>query len=297
MTSPVVGEQLSLSLTISHGKNVAGYEATVKFDPAALRYVDSAIGDYLPGTPFALPPVIGDDRVTLGAMTRDGQAGSKGTLATLRFEVLDVKASSVKLLNFSLVDQFGNRARPRLEDGLVVLPPPLGRDANGDVAIHEVAKVSAALGDGGAAPPDPFAALSTLYARYAASRRSKAARLDRADSALRRGGRFLYRALTVLTPKETTLLPNYPDPFSVETWIPYHLAQSSDVEITIYDTEGRSVRRLAIGRQAAGYYVDREKAAQWDGRGESGVAVGSGGYIYQLRAGDVTMTRRMEVVR
>ena len=80
------------------------------------------------------------------------------------------------------------------------------------------------------------------------------------------------RALAVLTPAETTLLPNYPDPFNNETWIPYHLAQSSDVEITIYDTEGRSVRRLAIGRQATGYYVDREKAAYWDGRGERGEA-------------------------
>ena len=101
----------------------------------------------------------------------------------------------------------------------------------------------------------------------------------------------------MLTPKETTLLPNYPDPFNNETWIPYRLAREAEVEITIYDARGRRVRRLAIGRQAAGYYVDREKAAQWDGRGESGVAVGSGGYIYQLRAGDVTMTRRMEVVR
>ena len=71
----------------------------------------SAIGDYLPGTPFALPPLVGDDRVTLAAMTRDGHAGSKGTLATLRFEVLDVKASNVEAARFQL-DRSARKSRP-----------------------------------------------------------------------------------------------------------------------------------------------------------------------------------------
>ena len=34
-------------------------------------------------------------------------------------------------------------------------------------------------------------------------------------------------------PDNTQLLPNYPNPFNPETWIPYQLANSSDVEIAI----------------------------------------------------------------
>ena len=36
-------------------------------------------------------------------------------------------------------------------------------------------------------------------------------------------------------PEQTTLLPNYPNPFNPETWIPYQLAEPADVALTIYD--------------------------------------------------------------
>ena len=299
VTSPALGRELSLSLDIESKESVAGYQATVSFDSAGLRYIDSAVESYLPSRAFVLPPVVDQNRVTLGALALNGEGRGDGTLATLRFEVLAVKASSVKLLNVSLVDQNANRTYPLLEDGRVVEPPPPVRDVDGDgvVDIRDVAKVSAALEDSRATLSEQFAALSSLDASDVAGRLWRTTGLDGADAAIQRGGRFLHRTLAVLTPKETTLLPNYPDPFSIETWMPYHLAQGAKVEITIYDAEGRSVRRLALGNQAAGYYVDRKKAAHWDGRDESGKPVGSGAYIYQLRAGDVTMTRRMEIVK
>ena len=67
--------------------------------------------------------------------------------------------------------------------------------------------------------------------------------------------------------------------------------------ITIYDTKGTQVRRLAFGNQAAGYYTERGKAAFWDGRNEDGEAVASGIYIYQFRAGDYAASRRMVIVK
>ena len=36
-------------------------------------------------------------------------------------------------------------------------------------------------------------------------------------------------------PSETKLLPNYPNPFNPETWIPYRLAEDAFVTLTIYD--------------------------------------------------------------
>ena len=96
-----------------------------------------------------------------------------------------------------------------------------------------------------------------------------------------------------LAPEETALLPNYPNPFNPETWIPYQLAKDSDVTITIYDTQGVSVCRLPIGFQFAGYYTDRSRAVYWDGRNNVGERVASGMYFYTFTAGDFTATRKM----
>jgi hypothetical protein len=100
-----------------------------------------------------------------------------------------------------------------------------------------------------------------------------------------------------LTPKETTLLPNYPNPFNPETWLPYHLAHAADVQITIYDTKGVVVRRFELGHQPAGIYQDQSRAAYWNGRNATGESVASGVYFYQLRAGDYSALRRMVVVK
>ena len=50
---------------------------------------------------------------------------------------------------------------------------------------------------------------------------------------------LLESVLATRRPDKTHLLPNYPNPFNPETWIPYHLANPSQVEITIYDTGAR----------------------------------------------------------
>ena len=120
---------------------------------------------------------------------------------------------------------------------------------------------------------------------------------DDGSIAFRLGITNLKRLLVAMTPTETALLPNYPNPFNPETWIPYHLAKATDVQITIYDTEGRLVRRLDLGHQPAGYYTARSKAAYWDGRNASGEQVASGVYFYQLRANDYSQMRRLVILK
>ena len=98
-------------------------------------------------------------------------------------------------------------------------------------------------------------------------------------------------------PDNTQLLPNYPNPFNPETWIPYQLANSSDVEIAIYDTRGMLVRTLAVGHQSAGFYMDRIRAAYWDGRNGLGESVASGVYFYQLQTDDISSMRKMVILK
>ena len=94
-------------------------------------------------------------------------------------------------------------------------------------------------------------------------------------------------------PDKTVLLPNYPNPFNPETWIPYQLAVAADVTLTIYDVRGVVVRELALGHQPAGFYQSRGRAAHWDGRNQLGEKVASGLYFYTFTAGDSTKTGKM----
>ena len=96
-------------------------------------------------------------------------------------------------------------------------------------------------------------------------------------------------------PVETALLVNYPNPFNPETWIPYHLGNDADVQISIYDISGGLVRQLDLGYQQAGYYTDRSRAAHWDGRNGGGERVASGVYFFTLAADTFRATRKMLV--
>ena len=98
-------------------------------------------------------------------------------------------------------------------------------------------------------------------------------------------------------PEATALLPNYPNPFNPETWIPYHLSKGTAVMLTIHDVRGVLVRELALGHQAAGVYESRGRAAYWDGRNQLGEPVASGIYFYTLTAGDFTATRKLLIIK
>ena len=115
VASPAVGERLTLSLSIAGGASVAGYEAAVKFDTSALRYVESEIGDYLPAGAFFVRPVVTGNLVKLAATSLADESNGDGTLATITFEARAVKASTLTLSNVLLADSEGTISRPQVE--------------------------------------------------------------------------------------------------------------------------------------------------------------------------------------
>ena len=170
----------------------------------------------------------------------------------------------------------------------------LAADVNGDgvVNILDLVAVAGALANAAAPAADPQA-LAMLKTGDVGLWLTQAGELDLTDVASREGVLFLEQLLAALAPNETALLPNYPNPFNPETWIPYQLAEDTDVTLTIYDSSGRMVRQLRLGHRLAGYYADRGKAAYWDGCNGYGEQVASGMYFYHLSAGDYSATRRM----
>ena len=332
-----IGEQLTVSLNIAGGENVKGYQATVVFDPNALIFFSSANGDYLPDGAFFPAPDVEKNYVTLASAALAGESNGDGVLATITFQVIDTKASGLFLSQVHLVDPDGERLFPYIENGiaedgtvgdstviepvyiaedinedgvvniqdLVLVSSNFGKtgeneaDINGDgvVDIVDLVKVAAALGNTAEAPSVHQQTLAMLTAADVQGWLSQAQHLNFTDLASQRGIRFLEQLLAVLTPQETILLPNYPNPFNPETWIPYQLANPSDVQIVIYDTRGTTIRHLVLGHQPAGYYTTRDRAAYWDGHNGLGERVATGVYFYQLQADNLSLLRKMVILK
>ena len=321
--SPNIGQQLNLSVKITNGENVAGYQVTVRFDDTALRYVKSSNSDYLPAGAFFVEPKVEGNLVKLNAASLAGESNGDGTLATLTFEVIAVKASTLTLSDVLLTDSAAETFIPRIENAEITESTRLKEDVNGDgtvniadlvlvagalgetgqhaadvnsdgvVNIADLVLVAGALGNSAAAPSLHPQALEMLTATEIKQWLSAAQHLNLADTMSQRGILFLQQLLTVLTPKKTALLANYPNPFNPETWIPYQLAKDADVTLHIYAVNGQLVRTLALGHQAAGMYQNRSRAAYWDGRNAFGEPVASGVYFYTLTAGDFSPTRKL----
>ena len=172
-------------------------------------------------------------------------------------------------------------------------------DVNGDgvVNIVDLVKVAGAMGAEAAAPSAFPQTLEGLTAADVRHWLAQAQHFGLTDAISQRGIFLLEQLLAALIPKDTSLLPNYPNPFNPETWIPYQLSKPTDVTLTIYAVDGEVVRQLALGYQAPGMYHSKNRAVYWDGKNEVGEQVASGIYFYTLTADDFIATRKMLILK
>lgn len=172
--------------------------------------------------------------------------------------------------------------------------------ADGIVNIADLVKVAGAIGTvaaapsmNGKSPDDNIQAHEMLTGAEVQRWLTQAQQLDVTEATVQRGIHFLEQLLEALAPTETALLPNYPNPFNPETWIPYHLSKPADVRISIHAADGRLVRMLTLGYRRTGIYASQSRAAYWNGRNALGEPVASGVYFYTFTAGEFTATRKM----
>ncbi len=88
-------------------------------------------------------------------------------------------------------------------------------------------------------------------------------------------------------PGAVRLDQNYPNPFNPATVIRFQLPETSDVTLEVFNMLGQRVSLLADGRMTAG-----EHEVSWDATG-----MASGLYLYRLTSSDVSLTRRMMLVK
>ena len=92
---------------------------------------------------------------------------------------------------------------------------------------------------------------------------------------------------TADVPLEAALMQNYPNPFSGSSMIEYTIPRAGDAEIAVYDLLGRRVHTLVDRFHEAGRHSVTFDAG----------ALPSGAYVYTLKTGPQTLTRRMIVIR
>ena len=175
----------------------------------------------------------------------------------------------------------------------------LTADVNRDGVVNILDLVFVAgMFDGAAAAPSAHPQASEILTAAAVRGWLTDARgLEIRDPIMKRGFVVLEQLLVSLTPEETQLLPNYPNPFNPETWIPYRLAEDAFVTLTIYDGAGQVIRTLDVGHRSASAYESQSKAIYWDGRNQVGELVASGVYLYTLTAGDFSAARKMVILK
>ena len=95
------------------------------------------------------------------------------------------------------------------------------------------------------------------------------------------------------TPHQFALSQNYPNPFNPSTTIQFELPSTSFVTLEVFDLLGIRIRTL-VGDQRM---YPGSHSEVWNGLGDNGLPVPSGTYLYRLRAGDCTSSRKMTLLK
>ena len=327
------GDTFTLDISARDIFDLAGWQFDIAFDPTVLEAVDISEGDFLKigsTTLFqsgSIDNVAGKImKLSAARLSTQGVTGT-GTLVQVTFKAKSAGETELALQNFQFGSTTGEAipagphqiritVEERLATGdvnrdgrvsildLILVAQQLGQrvpvgsavDVNGDGVVSILDLIRVAQGIAGS-PAAPAVGVKSADAAMIEAWIAQARLEDDGSLAFKQGIEKLQRLLASLIPKETALLHNYPNPFNPETWIPYQLAESAEVTLTIYDINGKLVRRLALGHQAAGMYRSRSRAAYWDGRNQLGEPAVSGLYFYTLTAGDFTGTRRMLILK
>ena len=296
------------------GDNQEAFAGKNLSSPFVVKVIDEK-GEPKQGASVTFTVKAGNGRLTDTTTTTNADGNAQTTLKlgwTLGINTVHVAAEGIKsvaiftatviLPENHVAADVNADAVVDIEDLVLVaatigMTPPEGTlpntDVNGDGTVNEedIALVLAALESALASPASVWTAANLQ--RWI----DKAKRHNISDPTFRRGVAVLEQLLATLQPKANALLPNYPNPFNPETWIPYHLAQPAEVTLQIYAINGSLVRTLILGHQHTGIYESRSRAAHWDGKNSQGELVASGVYFYTLTAGEFNATRKMLILK
>ncbi len=316
----LIGPTLALitpGLSKISGDNQTGVSDTVLANPFVIEVRDENLSE-LEGISVTFTVTAGDGTLSVTRTTthENGRAESTLTLGP-NLGTNIVQVSAVGIESPATFYAISDTESPSIEadvnnDGsvnildLILIASNLGNaganlaadvSRDGVVNILDLILVAGMFEGAAAAPSAQPQVPETLTAVEVQQWLIDARALQVRDPIMKRGFAMLEQLLVFLTPRETELLSNYPNPFNPETWIPYRLAEDANVTLTIYDSSGQVIRTLDVGHRIASAYENRSKAIYWDGKNGLGEQVASGIYFYTLTAGGFSVTRRLVILK
>lgn len=241
-------------------------------------------------TPDAEPPTLDINNITINARPTVPEAPNGETIVSVRFFVKDDISGyegAGASLRSPLGDSYGHRHR-----GTDDYPKTSGLYFQGDPNIFRSYTLTVTL---------PVGSAPGIWGLESMSVWDKAE--NTANHDFTEIVRFEVQEtpaapnLVVSLPTRTELLPNYPNPFNPETWIPYTLSEASDVKLVIFNINGTAIKSLDLGLQAPGFYTSKAKAAYWDGRNSLGESVATGVYFYKLETDRTSNLKKMVILK
>lgn len=88
-------------------------------------------------------------------------------------------------------------------------------------------------------------------------------------------------------PVEFKLEQNYPNPFNPETIIKYSVPKAGFVKLSVYDLNGKMIKLVTEGYHTIGNYTERVNLSEFS----------SGAYIYEISAAEITISRKMVLIK
>ncbi len=85
---------------------------------------------------------------------------------------------------------------------------------------------------------------------------------------------------------------NYPNPFNPETTISFSLDKAEQVTLEIFNIKGQKIKTLL-----SDYLIPGRYNHNWNGKDEKGINVSSGLYLYRLKCGKKTTTKKMTLLK
>ena len=330
-TNVRVGDTFTAHVNAEKVTDLAGWQFDLTFNPDVLEVVEVNEGNFLKtdgGTTFFQEGTVDNTEGKIAglsaALISKGGITGTDTLLSVVFSAKTDGNSQLTLHNFQLGSSTGAVIPAGVRDLAITVEskPSWDVNADGQVSVLDLILVAQRLGETATANSKfdvnddgiisildlilvaqhlgestvsaaPSMIAEELNPAMVQAWIERAQVEDDGSVAFRQGIANLQQLLALLIPEKTALLPNYPNPFNPETWIPYQLSESAEVILTIYAVNGTKVRTLALGLMPAGIYQSRSRAAYWDGKNDVGESVASGVYFYTLTAGEFTSTRKM----
>ena len=100
------------------------------------------------------------------------------------------------------------------------------------------------------------------------------------------------RKVNLFHPGTFKLGENYPNPFNPTTQFDIDLGSSENIQVVIYDINGRKIKELANG-----FYKQGNHQFKWNSTDDKGNIVSSGMYIYTIISQSHILSKKMLLMK